>query len=245
MKPVAQVTALLRDAITGGQLMPNERLVEVELAARFGTTRAHVRSALVALEGEGLVVSEPNRGARVRRITAEEALEITDARAALEGLVAAQAAERATPQDIARMEGILARMRTATANADLLGYSTLNGELHAEIRRISRHAVANKLLQMLNSQIVRFQFSAILIPGRAGKSLAEHEAIVAAIGSHDAQRAGKAMARHLGHVRRALQQAIAAQQAPAQRAGKEEAAAGRGQPPARHRRGNDRRANAP
>ncbi len=210
MRPTTQVTDTLRHAIICGELMPNERLVEVELAERFGTTRAQIRSALAALEGEGLVVSEPNRGARVRRITPAEALEITEARASLEALVAAKAAENASDEDIARLEDVLARMHAAHAADDLLGYSALNGELHKEIRRISRHSVANKMLAMLHSQVVRYQFSAIMIPGRATRSLAEHELLVSAIRTHDSERARQAMAQHMSHVAVALRQAIAA-----------------------------------
>lgn len=212
MRPTTQVTSALRDAIMSGQLMPNERLVEADLAERLGTTRAQVRSALAALEGEGLVISEPNRGARVRHITPAEAIEITEARASLEALVAAKAAENATAKDIASLDAILERMRTADAKDDLLGYSGLNGELHKEIRRIAGHAVASKMLTMLNSQIVRYQFSAILIPGRASKSLAEHEALVEAIRAHDVKRARETMNKHLSHVTAALRQAIAAQE---------------------------------
>ena len=211
---MTDVTAALRKAITGGVFMPNERLIEVELAARFRTTRAHIRRALGALEGEGLVVSEPNRGARVRLFTGAEAVEITEARAALETLVAAKAAERATAEDIARLEDILTRMRTANAADDLIGYSALNGELHIEIRRIARHATTSKLLLMLNSQSVRFQFRAILIPGRAAKSLSEHEAIVDAIRSHDPDRARAAMTGHLAQVVDTLRHAIVAQESP-------------------------------
>src|SRR6185503_2143354 len=96
VKRKPDLAAALRQAIIGGELMPNERLIELDLAARFGANRVQVRSALSKLEGEGLVVSEPNRGARVRVVTPQEALEITEARAAMEMLVAAKAAERAT-----------------------------------------------------------------------------------------------------------------------------------------------------
>ena len=203
------VTTVLRDAIIGGQFMPNERLIEVELATRFKSNRVQIRTALSKLESEGLVVSEPNRGARVRVVSAEEALEITEARAAMETLVAAKAAERATEADIARLQEVLDRMRGAIGGGDLLGYSDLNGELHTEIRRIAGHATANKILALLNSQVVRFQFRAILIPGRAAKSFAEHEAIVDTIRHHDAERARATMAIHLAEVVDALRHAIA------------------------------------
>jgi DNA-binding GntR family transcriptional regulator len=208
LKP--DLTAALRQAITGGELMPNERLVELDLAARFKANRVQVRAALAKLEGEGLVVSAPNRGARVRVVTPQEALEITEARAAMETLVAAKAAERATPDDIVRLDAVLDRMRAAIATSDLIAYSDLNGALHVELRRIARHATATRILALLDSQVIRFQFRAILIPGRAKKSCAEHEVIVDAIRAHDPERARAAMARHLAHVVDALRQAIAA-----------------------------------
>jgi DNA-binding GntR family transcriptional regulator len=212
VKKKHDVTAALRDAIIGGRLMPSERLIEIELAARFKTNRVQIRTALSKLESEGLVVSEPNRGARVRVVTAEEALEITEARAMMEVLVAAKAAERASEDDVVRLQAVLGRMKDAIADGDLLGYSTLNGELHAEMRRIARHATATRILALLNSQVVRFQFRAILIPGRAAKSFGEHEAIVDAIKAHDSERARTAMTHHLAHVVEALRQAIGSQQ---------------------------------
>jgi len=205
------ITASLRAAIINGQFLPNERLIEAELAARFATNRVQIRASLSKLEGEGLVASEPNRGARVRVVSGEEALEITEARAAMETLVAAKAAERATVKDIARLQNILRGMKGAIGGGDLLGYSNLNGELHMELRRIARHGTATRILSLLNSQIIRFQFRAILIPGRASKSFAEHKAIVDAIRAHDAARARAAMAAHLAHVVEALRKAIASQ----------------------------------
>lgn len=212
VKKKQDVTAALREAIIGGQFMPSERLIEVELAARLTTNRVQIRAALSKLEGEGLVVSEPNRGARVRVVTADEALEITEARAMMEILVAAKAAERATEDDVAKLQQVLGRMRDAIGGADLIGYSSLNGELHTEIRRIARHKTATRILALLNSQVVRFQFRAILIPGRAAKSFAEHEAIVDAIRRHDTDGARTAMTRHLAQVVEALRQAIGTQE---------------------------------
>jgi DNA-binding GntR family transcriptional regulator len=199
------VTAALHQAIIGGKFMPNERLLEVELAAQFKTNRLQIRTALNKLESEGLVISEPNRGARIRAVTVDEAIEITEARAVMETLMATKAAERA----IARLQNVLERMRAAIAGGDLLYYSELNGELHTEIRRIACHATANRILGLLNSQVVRFQFRAILIPGRASKSFAEHEMIVDAICAHDTESARSAMASHLFQVVGALRQAIA------------------------------------
>jgi len=71
----------LRQAILSGQLLPNQRLVELDLAQIFGIGRAAVRTALDRLDQEGLVEREPYRGARVRAISQAEAVEMFEARA--------------------------------------------------------------------------------------------------------------------------------------------------------------------
>ncbi|MBV8964489.1 MAG: GntR family transcriptional regulator [Hyphomicrobiales bacterium] len=86
------VTTRLREAITSGRFQPNERLIEMELAALLAANRTNVRTALAQLEQEGLVVREANRGARVRLVSHEDAIEITQARGALEALIAGLAA---------------------------------------------------------------------------------------------------------------------------------------------------------
>ena len=64
----------LRDAIVSGELLPSERLVEEDLSRRLGIGRAAVRMALARLEHDGLVEHERHRGARVRRVSEEEAV---------------------------------------------------------------------------------------------------------------------------------------------------------------------------
>jgi DNA-binding GntR family transcriptional regulator len=212
MKQITEVTGALRDAIISGQLMPNERLIEASLADRLGATRALVRRALAALESEGLVVSEANRGARVRRITAAEAIEITEARGALEALIAAKAAERANGDDIGRLEEILKIMRAAQENEDLMRYSSLNRTLDAELSRIAQHKLVSDMLLRLNSQIVRFQFSVILLPGRAAQSIGEHAKIVAAIKAADPAAARTAVEEHFSNSIAALKRVISVQE---------------------------------
>ena len=185
-------------------MSPNERLVEEDLAARIGTSRSNVRASLARLETEGLVSRERNRGARVRVIAVDEAIEILEVRAAIEGLVARCAAVRAGDADRDRLREIIVQMEGRAAAGDLLGYSQLNANLHASILGIAAHATAMKVLSTLQSQAVRFQFLTILQPGRPAQSLAEHRAIVACICAGDEDRAQAAMLRHLGCVVHAL-----------------------------------------
>ena len=87
--------------------------------------------------------------------------------------------------------------------------SRLNGQLHAEIQRIAGNKTVARLLETLKSQIVRQQYRAILLPGRAKASVQEHAEIVAAICAHDETAAEAAMLRHMDGVIAALKQAIA------------------------------------
>jgi DNA-binding GntR family transcriptional regulator len=210
-------TNRLRDAITSGEFQPNERLVEKDLVALLGTSRGSVRVALARLEQEGLVVREPNRGARVRLVSDAEAVEIVEARSVLEGLTARHAAGNASPADVAALRAVVARLRTLRAAGDLLAYADENRELHALIARMSRHHTAATLLQLLKSQSVSFQYRTILRPGRADRSIDEHEALAEAIAGHDPDAAEAAMRAHLDQAVLALKASIAAGRTPGRR----------------------------
>ncbi len=194
----------LREAIIGGRFQPNERLVEADLSEAFGIPRAVVRTALVRLEQEGLIEHERYRGARVRLVTEQEAIEILEARAALEALAARRAAARAGEAEQRKLAAILDRMRSALAETDLFLMSELNSQLHAEIIEMAGSATVSRLVSMLNSQIVRFQYRTILVPGRPESSLREHEAIVAGIAANDQAGAAAAMTVHLSRVMEAV-----------------------------------------
>ena len=190
----------LRDAITSGDLQPSQRLVEAELSETFGLSRAAVRTALVRLEQDGLVSHERHRGAKVRLVTEEEAVEILEARAALESVAVRSAALNATKADVTELRGLLAQMKSLLKDGDLLRVSDVNARLHRRLLQISRNQTAIRLTATLNSQLVRFQFRTILAPGRAPQSLAEHTAVVDAVAAHDPDAAEQAMRTHLLHV---------------------------------------------
>src|SRR5690348_17751256 len=111
----------LREAIVRGELAPNQRLIEAEMSTAFKLPRAAVRMALVRLEHDGLVERERHRGARVRRVSENEAVEILEARAALEGLAARHAATAADDAAIEGLREIVAEMRRLREAGDLIG----------------------------------------------------------------------------------------------------------------------------
>jgi DNA-binding GntR family transcriptional regulator len=194
----------LREAIVAGRLEPNERLVESDLARSLGVSRTLVRTALARLEQEGLVEHERNRGARVRLVSKREAVEIIEARAVLEGLAVRAAAQRATAKDVDELRTIAGEMHGLWETNDLLAMSEHNARLHGRLIEIGDHDTASRLIASLNTQIVRFQYRTVLLPGRGERSLSEHAAIIDAIAAGDPGAAEAAMRVHLSRVAEAL-----------------------------------------
>jgi len=197
--------ATMRRIIRSGELGPGERLVETDLAQRLGLGRNAIRTSLARLEQDGLVERTAFRGARVRVIDEEEAVEILEARGALEGVAASYAAQRASPQDVDALRSIAMQMTELLAAGDLLGMSELNARLHGRIVDIANLPRVARLIDDLNAQNVRHQFRTVLAPGRPSQSLREHGAIVDAIASGNATDAEDAMRTHISNVIRTLQ----------------------------------------
>ena len=194
----------LREAILKEQFLPNERLIEMDLAQSLGAGRAAIRTALARLEQDGLVERERYRGARVRLISEAEAIEILEVRAALEGLAARHAAQKITPEQSDTLCTLLGEQRHCIEGGDFLGSSDVNARLHQTILHIAGHRLATRVLEMLKPQNVRFQYRTILVPGRPEHSFQEHRAIVEAITKHDTDLAETTMRHHLSLVAEAL-----------------------------------------
>jgi DNA-binding GntR family transcriptional regulator len=203
----AHALGALREAILGGDLAPGQRLIEEELAAALGVTRASLRAALIELTAEGLVERVPNKGARVRVVTTDEAVAITECRMALEALCAVKAAQHVTDEQIDALLELGQRLKNSVSDGDWHKYSEANQELHRLVRAISGQTVAVELLQRLNAQLVRHQFQLAQRPGRPEQSLGEHLAIIDAIIRRDPDAADKATRRHLSSVIAALRAA--------------------------------------
>jgi len=194
----------LRDAILSGEYLPGERLVEAQLCERFGISRFTVRAALQDLAADGLVKVERNRGAHVRKVTLDEAVEITEVRMVLEGLVAARAAARVTDAQASELDEIGLLMRRAVSAGEFRRYGDLNQRLHGLIRSIAGHSTADGIIETLRGQLVRHQFMISLHPGRPAISLPQHERIIEAIRERDPKAAESAMREHIASVIEAL-----------------------------------------
>jgi DNA-binding GntR family transcriptional regulator len=202
MSRVAQEAAerAIRVAISRGDMPPGYRLVEAELVERTGASRSAVRQTIDLLAAEGLVERIQNKGARVRVVSLDEAIAITECRMPLEGLLARKAAERVTASEADRLQAHLAAMTAAVDAGDVLKYSDLIQQLHGMIREAARHPVAAGLVGRLQAPLVRHQFQLSLRPGRPRVSLAGLAAVVDAVINRDADRAEAAAVAHLRSV---------------------------------------------
>ncbi|WP_327699725.1 GntR family transcriptional regulator [Streptomyces sp. NBC_00459] len=198
------VVEAIRGAIVSGEYVPDQRLVEADLAERFAAGRAAVRSALIQLGNEGLVERIPNRGARVRAVSLAEAIEITEVRMVIEGLCAAKAARRVTGAEIMELREIRERMAAAVGAGAVVTYSELNHRLHRRMLEMSGQRTAEGVIERLRGQSVRHRFRLAMRPGRPSVSLPEHLAIIDALCGRDPDAAERAARNHLGSVIRAL-----------------------------------------
>jgi DNA-binding GntR family transcriptional regulator len=204
MSSESEVVVALRTAILAGDYAPHQRLIEADLCEEFDATRFIIRAALKELAAAGLVEVQRNRGARVRLVSIDEAIEITEVRRELEGLEAALAAQRCTAADAKALRATISAMRASVKAGELLAYSDLNARLHSEIRRIAAHETSARILEALRGQLVRHQFTLALRPGRPAVSLPQHEAIAKAVIAHDPVAARAAMQAHIESVIEAL-----------------------------------------
>jgi len=190
----------IKKALQHGDLVPGQRLVEQDLADTYNATRSAVRDALVDLSAEDIVLLVPQRGARVRVISVEEAVQTTECRTALEALCARKAALLASDKQLDELREIGQKMTEAVETGAFETYSTYNRHMHNLIVEASGQKVAKRQLDRLSNQLVRYQFHLAVRPGRSAESLVQHLDIINAVCNHDPEAAAAAITVHLDSV---------------------------------------------
>ncbi len=192
------VTDAIRQAIFSGRYQPGERLVEEQLANELGVSRYPVGEALRALQTEGLVEISPRRGASVTKVSEEEAREIIELRASLEGLCARLATRRCTADDRVEIADLLSRGNVASAADDTAVLAGLHTEVHALMARIGHNRHLNEFIQSLRDKTVWLYSTSL--SWRARESWSEHAAILAAVAGGDEDLAAILASRHVINV---------------------------------------------
>jgi DNA-binding GntR family transcriptional regulator len=136
----------IRDDIVSGALPFGSRLTLHGLATRYATGHMPVREALRQLQGEGLVVQTPNRGARVRAVDVEFVRNIFDLRIAIEAMLARRAAERIEPKDLAALEAVQRSFEACIEGRDFAGALAANRAFHRIINGAANNPEASALL---------------------------------------------------------------------------------------------------
>ncbi|MHA6629113.1 GntR family transcriptional regulator [Pseudonocardia sichuanensis] len=181
----------LRERILCNDIAPGTRLVLREIATQYESSDIPAREALRMLERDGLVETEPYRGARVTTLTAKEVEETYFIRSHLESIATGLAAERISEAELGDLEVLMERMQDAVDAQDGPRFSDLNREFHETIVA----ACGNDMLRDLTMDIWRrhsgFQRVFRMVPKRLATSQAEHEGIMSALQARDSERASK------------------------------------------------------
>jgi DNA-binding GntR family transcriptional regulator len=186
----------LRNHIVSGQLRPGEQLGEETLAKQYGVSRTPVREALLRLEQDGLVTRTP-QGSFVRVRSPEEILDIYEARIALEGAVAAAAARKHTPFDLATLRDAHERF----ASSDGGEVASSNRRFHHMLWQAGHNLTLVDLLSRIDSHMARYSETTLVYPGRFASAVSEHEQILAAIEAGDAEEAERLARGHFDEAR--------------------------------------------
>ncbi|MFG2813506.1 GntR family transcriptional regulator [Streptomyces sp. NPDC048410] len=189
-----RVLAALRQDIIAGRLGPGDRLVERELAERYGVSRVPVREAIRALVGEGFVLFESARRTVVRRLTPDDVRELFELREALEVYAAGLAAARATPEALEELRELLAEAATATKAGEAEAITDVNTRFHDRILAMAGNGLLVSVLEPVDGRLRWLTRRNAEWP----QLLAEHHELYEAIASGDPDRA---RAHALDHVR--------------------------------------------
>lgn len=188
----ARVLEIIRTAILSGELAPGSALVEQELAAQLGVSKTPVREALKTLEGTGLVVMAPYRGAAVRELTRADADAIYDLRLLLEP----EAVQRSVAVG-ADLSGAAECLRTARVAAGNAERSMANREFHRLLYVGCGNALLVATLDGLRDRTALVSAASWAKSATWEAEADEHEAILAAAAAGDADTARRLTAEHV------------------------------------------------
>lgn len=185
---------LILEAIDGGVYRPGDRLVEAELAERFGVSRTPVREALQRLETQSMLARD-GRSLIVASLDHNELAELYAVRAELEGLAARLAAKHASAEEVRVLQDMVAEDRSHVGDPQAL--SRANRRFHRQIHLASHNRYLVQQLELVHRSMALLATTSLAAAGRGAAALDEHAAIVRAIAAGDAEGAQAALRSHI------------------------------------------------
>lgn len=195
------ITDILREAILSGELDVGVQLKQEELAKKFGISMSALREALKSLEAEGLVSFFPNRGAVVRKLSADEAQEIFDIRLFLELGALELSIPKLTDEDLADAEKILENADEETCCGC---WSELNCQFHETLYRAANRHKLLKLIKNMHNNVERYMRLYLSTMHFQAKSQKEHRALLNACSQRDIKGAQKILRKHIANASASL-----------------------------------------
>jgi DNA-binding GntR family transcriptional regulator len=187
----------IRAAVVSGELLPGQRLPERELCALTGASRATVREAVRQLESEGLITTIPYRGPVVSTLSEQEARDIYELRAMLEGQAGRLFVQRASDELVAALRRTVEAIGRAHEAGDMVGVIANSDEFYVVLTRGAANRALSQALLTLHNRLALFRFSSTRWPGRAERSMAELREIATAVEARDAAAAEASCVRHI------------------------------------------------
>ena len=191
------VADVLRDRIVKGVLPAGARIVERKLSAELDVSRTPVREALKLLQADSLIDISRHKGAQVKDFSAQQALELFDVIASLESLAAERLAERITEVQLAALEQMHAAMLAHYHADEADAYFDLNSEIHDTILKECGNPILQQMHTKMMARARRGRFMAIMDPERLKTAVEEHEQLMSAFRSKDAECARQIWRKHL------------------------------------------------
>ncbi|MBW7055949.1 GntR family transcriptional regulator [Paracoccus bogoriensis] len=186
--------SLILAAIESGTYRPGDRLVESELADRFGVSRTPVREALQRLETQAMLVRD-GRSLIVASLDHNQLAELYVVRAELEALAARLAARHASPEEVRVLSQMVEEDRQNQHDPEALARS--NRRFHRQIHLASHNRYLVQQLDLVHRSMALMEKTSLAAEGRSAAALVEHARIVEAIASGDGVAADKALRQHI------------------------------------------------
>lgn len=202
-----QVFAHLREEILSSRLAPGTEINEVAFARSLGVSRGPLREALGRLAAEGLVTITPRRGAVVTKLTRTEFLEAYQVREALESLAVKLAVPRLDDERKAQLHALSDEMVACAEQGDVAEFFAANRRFHDVFVQGSGNARLQEMHSQLMAQMGRLMNTSHELRGGLEQSIAEHQAILAAVDEGDAERAARLLEEHIEVPQRVLDSA--------------------------------------
>ncbi len=185
---------MILEAIDVGVYKPGDRLVESDLAERFGVSRTPVREALQRLETQSLLARD-GRSLIVASLDHNQMAELYVVRRELEGLAASLAARHANEEEVRILRDMVDADNALVDDAPAL--TRANRRFHKQVHLASHNRYLVQQLDLVHRTMALMATTSLAAQGRGAIAQREHDAIVSAIEAKDEAAAGAALREHI------------------------------------------------